>query len=152
MSSELTDKQRRFIDEYLKDLNGTQAAIRAGYAKSSARHRASLLLSDERIKERINEQLEKIEKKNIATIEDVLEFLSHSMFEEEDEEVVMTVGTGDGASRIEKTRKKISLKDRLKAAELLGKYNSMWTDRTEVEHSGQVQFIDDLSDENEETD
>lgn len=142
--SQLNEKQKKFVDEYLKDLNGTQAALRAGYAESSSRHRASALLARDDVQDRIQEQLSKIEKKNIATVEDVLEFLSQSLFEELDEEVLMTIGTGEGTSQIAKARKKISMKDRLKAAELIGKYNAMWTDKTEVNHTGQVQFIDDL--------
>lgn len=38
MSAELTDKEARFVEEYLIDLNATQAAIRAGYSKDAARN------------------------------------------------------------------------------------------------------------------
>ena len=41
----LTPKQRRFVEEYLKDLNATQAAIRAGYSPRSAKQHADALLS-----------------------------------------------------------------------------------------------------------
>jgi phage terminase small subunit len=45
MASNITRKRKRFIDEYLKDLNGTQAAIRAGYSKNSANVQAAQLLA-----------------------------------------------------------------------------------------------------------
>lgn len=46
MSKSLTPKQQRFVEEYLVDLNATQAAIRAGYAKNSAQEQSSRLLSN----------------------------------------------------------------------------------------------------------
>ena len=52
----LTEKRRRF-DEYLKDLNGKQAAIRAGYARASAEVEASRLLRDAKVAEAIEELL-----------------------------------------------------------------------------------------------
>ena len=47
----LTLKQRTFVDEYLKDLNGTQAAIRAGYSERTANEQAARLLANVSIKE-----------------------------------------------------------------------------------------------------
>ena len=43
----LSERQRRFIQEYLKDPNQTQAAIRAGYAKRSAQQTSSRLMSND---------------------------------------------------------------------------------------------------------
>lgn len=54
---ELTDKRARFIDEYLKDCNATQAAIRAGYAEGSARQEGSRLLSNVNIRAEIDRRL-----------------------------------------------------------------------------------------------
>lgn len=53
----LTDKQRAFIDEYMIDMNATQAAIRAGYAENSARIIASQNLSKLNIRQAIDERL-----------------------------------------------------------------------------------------------
>lgn len=50
---ELTDMQEIFCQEYLKDLNGTQAAVRAGYAENSANEQASRLLANANISERV---------------------------------------------------------------------------------------------------
>lgn len=49
----LTDKQQRFVEEYLKDLNGTQAAIRAGYSEKGAEVRASELLRNRKVAEAV---------------------------------------------------------------------------------------------------
>jgi len=42
---EITDKMRQFVDEYLIDLNATQAAIRAGYSEATAQEQSSQLLA-----------------------------------------------------------------------------------------------------------
>lgn len=51
----LEPKQQRFVEEYLKDLNATQAAIRAGYAKASARVQASRLLAQDKVQDAVAE-------------------------------------------------------------------------------------------------
>jgi len=75
-----SEQQKNFVLEYLKDLNGTQSAIRAGYAESDARSRASKLLSDPNISQHIqyyrNKSLGKIE----ATVENILEELAGMAF------------------------------------------------------------------------
>ena len=55
----VTDKQKRFCDEYLIDLNATQAAIRAGYSSKYANTNASKLLQNTTIKKYLDEQLKK---------------------------------------------------------------------------------------------
>ena len=53
----LTEKQRRFVDEYLIDLNATQAAIRAGYSVKTAREQASQNLTKLNIQQAISEKM-----------------------------------------------------------------------------------------------
>ncbi len=53
--AKLTDKKELFAREYLKDLNGTQAAIRAGYSAKTAQEQASRLLSNVMVQARISE-------------------------------------------------------------------------------------------------
>lgn len=60
-SGDLTPKQRLFAHEYLVDRNGTQAAIRAGYAAGSADVTASRLLGNARIAALVNARMERIE-------------------------------------------------------------------------------------------
>ena len=68
----LTDKQRRFAEEYLVDLNGTQAAIRAGYSKKTAKFIASQLLHSEEVHQYLVQRREEIAKNTDITPEKVL--------------------------------------------------------------------------------
>ncbi len=72
----VTDKQKRFCDEYLIDLNATQAAIRAGYSSKYANTNASKLLQNTTIKKYLDEQLKKIQDESIAKADEVLK-VSH---------------------------------------------------------------------------
>lgn len=80
-NSKLTVKQKMFVDEYLKDLNGTQAAIRAGYSKNTANRIASQNLSKLDIKNAIEEAKSKRAKRSQIDSDYVLgqiqEFLDH---------------------------------------------------------------------------
>lgn len=60
---EFTEKQKRFCEEYVKDLNGTRAAIRAGYSERSARQSANDLLSEPDIKQYVSQLQSEISKK-----------------------------------------------------------------------------------------
>lgn len=62
MSDELTDKQRVFVHEYLKDWNATRAAAAAGYSEATSRQQGSRLLSNVVIKKYIQEAQEDIQK------------------------------------------------------------------------------------------
>lgn len=137
-------RQSLFVEEYLKDMNATQAAIRAGYSEKTARSQGQRLLTNVDIKNAIKGLREKIQDENIATIKDIEEFLSKSMFGAVDEEVVLTIGAGDGYGEVVKTRKEISARDRIKAAELLGKRHGMWTDKVDIEGGLGVVIVDDI--------
>ena len=56
--SNLNEKQKRFADEYLIDLNATQAAIRAGYSPRSAAEQASRLLKNVKVRAYIDERMD----------------------------------------------------------------------------------------------
>lgn len=142
-------KQRRFAEEYLKDLNATQAAIRAGYSERTAYSQGQRLLKHVEIKNAIKEVRESIQDGNIATIKDIEEFLSMSMNGEIDEEIIITVGLGEGLSEAKRLRKEISAKDRLKAAELLGKRYGLYTDKVDMTQALTIVFEDDYGDEND---
>ena len=142
-------KQRRFAEEYLKDLNATQAAIRAGYSERTAYSQGQRLLKHVEIKNAIKEVRESIQDGNIATIKDIEEFLSMSMNGEIDEEIIITVGLGEGLSEAKRLRKEISAKDRLKAAELLGKRYGLYTDKVDMTQALTIVFEDDYGDEDD---
>lgn len=124
----LNPKQKRFADEYLIDLNATQAAIRAGYAEKTAYSQGQRLLKHVEISAYINETLEKIHNQKTADAEEVMEYLTSVMRGEHKEEVLQLIG--DGYQTISKIE--VSAKDRLKAAELIGKRYAMFTDKTDL--------------------
>ncbi len=68
----LNRKQQAFISEYIKDKNGTQAAIRAGYSKKTACEQAYKLLRKPQIRDEINGLLSEIAEKNKVTAEYVI--------------------------------------------------------------------------------
>lgn len=143
----LTEKQKRFCDEYLIDLNATQAAIRAGYSKKTAKVIGQENLTKPYLKAFIDERLKQLEDKRIAKADEVLKYLTKGMRQELTEEVVVTEGTGDGCSEARVVNKIISLKDSNKCVELLGKRYRLFTDKIEVDGVQQVQIVDDIEDE-----
>ncbi len=68
----LLPKQKRFVDEYLVDLNGTQAAIRAGYSKRTAHVQASRLLKDAKVARAVEMGRAKLSLKAGVTAEEVI--------------------------------------------------------------------------------
>lgn len=153
----LTPKQELFCHEYLKDRNGTQAAIRAKYSRDTAQEQAARLLAKVKIKARVNElikiQLDNIkidvafvlreilnsaridindaydENGNLKAISDMPEPLRKSITSIETEELF----EGQGKERKHTgTAKIIKIEGRLKALKLLGQHLKMFTDITEI--------------------
>lgn len=129
----MTDKQKRFCEEYLKDCNGTQAAIRSGYSVKTANEQASRLLANVNIKKYIEERMESIRKSSIASAEEVLEYLTSVARGESRSHEIVIEGCGDGVSEARIISKPPSEKDRLKAAELLGKRYGIYTDKKQID-------------------
>ena len=136
----LTEKQKRFCDEYLIDLNATQAAIRAGYSKKTAYSIGIENLKKPVIQNYIDKRLKQLEDKRIAKADEVLKYLTSVMRNEVKEEVVVVEGKGDGCSSARTIKKDMSAKDRNKAAELLGKRYRLFTDRIEADVNQTVIF------------
>ncbi len=131
--AKLTAKQRRFCDEYLIDLNATQAAIRAGYSEKNARNIASENLAKPNIKAYIDERMAEKESQLIATQDEVLKYLTSVLRGESKSTEIVVEGTGDGCSEARTLKKEPSEKDRLRAAELLGKRYGLYTDKVETD-------------------
>jgi phage terminase small subunit len=72
-SKQRDDRRSRFAQEYAKDLNGTQAAIRAGYAPKAAHVTSSRLLKDAKVNAEIAALLKKVATKNEITVERTLQ-------------------------------------------------------------------------------
>ena len=79
---DLTNRQKRFVSEYLIDLNGAQAATRAGYARKSARVAAAQLLANPNISDAIQEQMRAREARTLITADRVIaEFARVAFFD-----------------------------------------------------------------------
>ena len=156
----LTAKQQRFCDEYLVDLNATQAAIRAGYSKKNANNIASENLAKPNIREYIDKRLSEKESKLIAQQDEVLKYLTAVMRREKKESIVVTVSQEKSTYKPDEngTMRKHTIKsevpeivtiptrisDANKAAELLGKVYSLFKDNLNVD--AKVEQSEKLSD------
>ena len=126
--AKLTLKQQKFADEYIISGNAEEAAIKAGYSEKYARGNAYKLVAFSGIKTYIEERLAQLNSEKIADQEEILQYLTSVMRGEYREQTL--VGMGQGFQ--ETTYIDVGAKDRIKAAELLGKRYSMWTDKQEL--------------------
>ncbi|MFS5918574.1 terminase small subunit [Streptococcus agalactiae] len=132
--SKLTLKQKRFADEYIISANATAAAIKAGYSKKTARSIGQENLTKPDIKAYIDERLEKLESEKIATQEEVLQYLTSIMRGDQQEKTLISIGElGQEIVDID-----VGAKDRIKAAELLGKRYRLFTDKVEMDVSSDI--------------
>ncbi len=126
MSRKLTDKQQQFVLEYLKDLNATQAAIRAGYSENTANVIGSENLSKPYIKEKIDEAMEKRSERVKIDADEVLK----GILDIRDNAMQKAINEHSGINEM------IDKSNALKASELLGKHLKLFTDV--VEHGGSI--------------
>jgi len=138
----LNDRQRRFADEYIIDLNATQAAIRAGYAERTAYSQGQRLLKNVEVQVYIEERMHSHQKETIAKQEEILETLTAILRGQEKGATLR--GTGKGRQVIDDMPPTTT--ERIKAAELLGKRYAMWTEKQQIDGVQQVVIVDDLDD------
>ena len=143
----MTAKQRRFCDEYLIDLNATQAAIRAGYSKKTAYSIGEENLKKPELKKYIDSRMAEKESELIADQDEVLKYLTAVMRGKTQAEVVVVESVGDFRSEARTMQKAPDEKERLKAAELLGKRYGLYTDRIEQEIDMDLKITVDYGDE-----
>ena len=122
-------RQKRFCDEYLIDCNATQAAIRAGYSPKTAKVTGAKMLTNANLKAYIDEQLERIHNEKTADAQEVLEYLTAVMRGQHTEQTLQLIG--DGVQKIADID--VSAKERLKAAELIGKRYGMFKDNVGID-------------------
>lgn len=141
----LTAKQQRFCDEYLIDMNATQAAIRAGYKEKTARAIGCENLTKPNIREYIDQRMKEKEAALVADQDEVMRYLTAVMRRELSEHIVVTVSEKKtffapdetGTMRKQTVETEVpqiveipsQLRDANKAAELLGKAYGIYTDK-----------------------
>lgn len=145
--AKLTAKQQRFCDEYLIDLNATQAAIRAGYSKKTANRIGTENLSKPVIREYIEKRMAEKEAALIANQDEVLKYLTSVLRGQSKSTEIVIEGLGDGSTKARKMEKEPSEKDKLKAAELLGKRYGLYTEKVEEKVDMELNVTIDYGDE-----
>lgn len=135
-------KKFKFFEAIIADptITQTQAAIDAGYSEKTAASTASRLMKDPEIIAALGEWKKEQHEKNTARADEVIEFLTSVMRGESVDNIPLFIGDGEQ----ELTEGVPSARDRLKAAEMLGKYYALFTDKHSVESEGIVQIIDDI--------
>lgn len=135
----LTPKQQAFCDYYIETGNATEAAKKAGYKGGNLNRIASENLSKLVIKQYIEERMAEKDEERVASQDEILHFLTQVMRGETTEQI--PVGKGEGYFTLED--KDTYVKDRVKAAELLGKRHMMWTEKKEISVTMPT-FVDDV--------
>lgn len=149
VEKKLTAKQQRFCDEYLIDMNATQAAIRAGYSKKTAYAIAIENLKKPMLKNYISERMAEKEAALIADQNEVMRYLTSVMRGNSLSEVIVVEGIGEGMSQARRMEKLPDEKDRLRAAELLGKAHMLFTDKVQQEIDMDLNISVDYGDTDE---
>lgn len=140
--AKLTPRQQRFCDEYLIDLNATQAAIRAGYSEKTAKQIGQQNLTKVDLKNYIQERMAAKEKELIADSDEVMRYLTSVLRGKSEAHVLARDEIG--ADKI--IAKPPDEKERLKAAELLGKAHMIFTEKVQQEIDMDLNIIVDYGD------
>lgn len=148
----MTDKQKKFCNEYLIDCNATRA-YKTAYPRikndNVAKSAGNRLLTNVDIKTYIDEQLEKISSEKVADATEVMEYLTSVMRGESTSEIVVVEGCGDGCSSARNIDKAPDEKERLKAAELIGKRYGIFTEKVEAAVDMELNISVDYGDKDE---
>lgn len=126
LAQKLTKKERIFADEYVKTTNGTQSAITAGYSEKTASVTGSKMLRKPKVRQYIDAIMDERSKSTIATADEVLEYLTRVVRGEEKDAFGLDV----------------SVADKTKAAELLGKRHMLFTDKVKLSAEVEIDISD----------
>lgn len=118
----MTPKQEKFVEEYLVDLNGKQAAIRAGYHASRAERTACELLATRKVSEAVAAGRKRLSERTQRTVDAVMADIGR--VRDDAMRLIRDQDTGDEAMR--------SHKDALRALELEGKHLGAFVERVDV--------------------
>lgn len=162
--AKLTAKQQRFCDEYLIDLNATQAAIRAGYSPKTACEQASRLLANVKVQEVIavkmairskrtginqDRVLMEIAKMAFVNIDDVIDLNTAQVKETATKEDLACIQSVKIKPTEYGTEREVRMCDKKSNLELLGRHLGMFKDKVEVEADMDLNINIDYGDENE---
>lgn len=139
IGKKLNSKQQAFAN-YIELGNAVVAAVKAGYSKNYANAQSYKLLENVGVKSYIESRMEELQSKRVASQQEVLEYLTSVMRGEQKEEVLR--GVGEGAQTIDDID--VSAKDRIKAAEMLGKRYGIWTDKVDLKGVIPIVIKDDV--------
>lgn len=146
----MTDKQKRFCEEYLIDLNATQAAIRAGYSPKAAKEQGARLLTNANIRARIDEALAARSCRTGVNADRVIRELARIAFvnppnvvdtknatvlegaSEDDTAAIASVKVKIVQGDFDSVEREVKFADKLKALELLGRHLGMFSDKLEL--------------------
>lgn len=136
----LTPKQKAFAEYYIETGNATEAARKAGYKGKNLNRIASENLTKLDIKNYIDGKMKELEDQRIAKADEVLKYLTRVIRGEETEQVVVTENIGDFMSEARVINKELSAKDKIKAAELLGKRYRLFVDKVDTNINASIVF------------
>lgn len=164
--AKLIAKRKRFVEEYLIDLNATQAAIRAGYSPKTANEQGARLLANVSVQEAVAKAMAERSKRTGANQDRVIQELARIAFvnprnviDSEDGSVrkdateddlaciqAVKVKTTDG-EKGKSVEREVKLNDKMKALELLGKHLGMFKDKIELDTDMELNITIDYGDD-----
>lgn len=148
----MTEKQKLFADEYLIDCNATRAykaVYRSIKSDEVARKAGSRLLTNVDVKKYITNRMGEIHNEKTADAQEVIEYLTSVLRGESSSTEIVVEGTGDGCSEARTIEKAPSEKERLKAAELLGKRYGLYTDKVDLDADAELHICIDYGESSE---
>ncbi|MEO4053388.1 terminase small subunit [Solibacillus sp. CAU 1738] len=141
----LTVKQQAFVDFYIELGNATDAYLKA-YPNvkkgATARAAGSRMLTNVSVKFYIDERMEELKSERVADQQEILETLTAILRGEATAATLKGIGMGE---QVIDKKMPPTMGERIKAAELIGKRFTLWTDKQEIEHSGEIETKMDLS-------
>ena len=141
--SKLNEKQKAFADYYIESLNATESYMKVYECSyNTARTNGARLLTNANIKKYIDEVMSAKDESRIASQDEILQILTDIARGITEEEVVQFSQLGEEL----RTTRKPTIKDRMKASELLGKRYRMFVDKAELEITEPITIIDDIGD------
>ena len=140
----LNENHKAFCDFYIESLNATESYMKVYKCSyNTARTNGARLLTNANIKNYIDEVMSAKDESRIASQDEILQILTDIARGITEEEVVQFSQLGEEL----RTTRKPTIKDRMKASELLGKRYRMFTDKTELEITEPITIIDDIGDD-----